>query len=104
MFRDLNMTGGFQYEAQGIAECIRTRLKLYEGEYLLDTSIGMPWQEILGGKVDLGKLQVLLRREITGVDGVLGITSIHTEVINRSLIINLEVKTVHGDVQIQEMF
>jgi hypothetical protein len=56
--------------ADAVAQRLRVRLRLWQGEWLLDANVGFPWLSVLGQKGTERLLEVLLRRAITTCPGV----------------------------------
>lgn len=62
--------------AEQVAQRLRTRLRLIQGEWFLDTEAGLPWfTDILGKNLDFDRTEAVLRREILSTPGVLEIAS-----------------------------
>ena len=63
-----------------IAQTIRTRVKLFLGEYFRDTTEGTPWfQQILSKSIAMETKESILRTRIARTDGVVRITSFDTD-------------------------
>lgn len=70
---DLRLSGGRPVLVSGaaaVAQRLRVRLKLQQGEWLLDRNVGFPWLRVFEGKGTERLLEVLLRRAITTCPGV----------------------------------
>lgn len=87
--RKLTSTGDYQIgqgqanfwinSPQGVAQNVETRLKLWEGEWFLDTTIGTPWiQEILGYN-NASLRDVAIKTVILGTDGVTSISNYQSD-------------------------
>ena len=75
-------TSGSQFigSAEEIAQTVKTRLKLFEGEYFRDISDGTPWfQQILGKGSSLGVKEALIKRRISQTEGVSSIFQFETD-------------------------
>ncbi len=99
---DLVITGGqlqFTYGTAYIAQLIRSRLLLFQGEYIFDTTQGMPWlQSILIKGVNPNAVRNYFSQMILGTPGV---QSIQTLTLNfnfsqRTLSVNLVAQTNLG--------
>jgi hypothetical protein len=63
----------FVNSPQCVAQAISTRLKLWQGEWFLDSTAGTPWrQSILGRSVNP---DAFIKQAILGTQGVTAITS-----------------------------
>lgn len=70
---DLALSGGRPTIVSGssaVAQRLRMRLKLWRGEWALDTQVGFPWQRIFGVKGVERLTETLLRQAITSCPGV----------------------------------
>jgi hypothetical protein len=62
-----------------IAQTVKTRLKLFLGEYFRDITDGTPWYEqVLGKFVSLDTAEAVLRARIANTQGVIQLTSFST--------------------------
>lgn len=90
---DLEIVGGDLPLVDGAdqtAQRLRTRLRLIQGEWFLDTEAGLPWfTDILGKNMDMNRTEALLRREILAVPGVLEISAFVLEFDPRSRALSL---------------
>ena len=60
-----------RWDAAGIAQRLQIRLRTDLGEYLLDTTLGVPWtRDVLGKGVSAQAVEALLRRVILATPGV----------------------------------
>jgi hypothetical protein len=58
-----------------VMQRVRTRLRMIQGEWFLDTEAGLPWfTEVLGKNLDFDRTEAMLRHEILSTPGVLEIT------------------------------
>lgn len=79
-----------------VAQAIRTRLALWEGEWFLDTTEGTPYSnQILGMGTQMLYDQAIQAR-IKGTPGVLDIASYSSSLDNRKLTVTCTVDTVFG--------
>ena len=98
-------TSGVQF-ATGtteIAQTIKTRLRLYLGEYFRDITDGTPWfQSILGKGTSLNNKEALLRNRIVQTDGVLRLTKFETEfdIDSRTYSITVHALTEDGAIEL----
>lgn len=113
-YRKLDAAGDYTLGGQGafhanspeaVAQAILTRLRLWRGEWFLDTKDGTPWNEEILGKRQRGRSpDAAVRARILSTEGV-------TEILNysstfngdaRSLSITATVRTLYGTAQITE--
>lgn len=85
-----------------VAQAVLTGLKLWQGEFFLDTSAGMPWStEVLGYNTqqlydDAIKSQVLSTQGVTGITSYN--SSLNTE--TRMLSVEIGVQTAYGPISV----
>jgi hypothetical protein len=61
-----------------IAQDMQTRLQIFQGEWFLDTRIGVPWfQKILGTKGRLLLVKSVIRKSILTTPGVINILDLN---------------------------
>lgn len=59
-----------------VAQELYVRLRIFQGEWFLDATIGIPyWQTILGQKTPIGIIEQIFRRVITTCPGVASLDS-----------------------------
>lgn len=76
------VTRGQQFisEREEIAQTVKTRLRLFLGEYFRDIRDGTPWYEqILGKFTSLDAAEAALRNRIANTPGVIRLTSFSTD-------------------------
>lgn len=76
------VTSGKQFtsETDEIAQTIKTRLKLYLGEYFRDVTDGTPWWEsILGKDGTLSSKEAFIKNRIIRTEGVISILEFTTD-------------------------
>lgn len=88
-------------EPQAVAQRIAVRLRIFLGEWFLDTTYGIPYyQSILVKAPDLNAIRTILRTQISTVPNVLSIDEFDFEynTTTRTLIVNFTVTTTSGQV------
>ena len=85
ILRQLSPTGDFQFgnsaldfisnSPEAVAQVVGTSLKLWLGEWYLDTSLGCPWLEGVLGKHSQSTADITIQDYILGVQGVTDIAS-----------------------------
>jgi len=86
-----------------VAQQVQLKLRLWQGEWFLDTSFGTPYlQSILGKGLTLSGALAALRRSVLEVDGVTAITSLSYDyqASQRSLLVALVLQTEEGLVEV----
>jgi hypothetical protein len=83
-----------------IEQTIRTRLRLFFGEYFRDITDGTPWfEQILGKGVNMSAREAVLRSRIANTPGVIRLTAFSLDfpsVDARSLTVTASVLTQYG--------
>ena len=75
-------TSGEQFinDVEEIAQTVRTRLKLFLGEYFRDINDGTPWfQDILGKGQSLDVKDATIKRRVLQTSGVISIFDFNTD-------------------------
>ena len=103
-YRQLSATGDYTvglpfYEnsSQCVAQAILTRLKLWQGEWFLDTTDGTPWLQSILGRQQISP-DVYIKNRILGTPNVTAITA-YSGVYNagsRSYAVSATVSTAYG--------
>lgn len=103
---DIVTTGAqFITEQDEIAQTIKTRLRLFLGEYFRDITDGTPWYEqILGRNVNENAREASLRNRIANTPGVIKLLSFSTDfdIDARAYTVICSVQTNYGTVEISE--
>lgn len=98
-------TSGVQFISQReeIAQTIRTRLRLFLGEYFRNINEGTPWfQSILTKRGTLSNKDAIIKQRIVRTDGVTRIIEYSTDYdINaRIYSISAVVETIYGEISL----
>lgn len=87
----------YEDEANGVAQDVMTRLKLWKGQWFLDTEEGTPWiQEILGKHRGA---DAVIKKRIVETEGVKSLDDFEA-ILNpdtRVLTIAATITTIYGD-------
>ncbi len=95
------VTSGTQFltGVEEIEQTVRTRLRLFLGEYFRDISDGTPWfEQILGKGASMNVREAVLRNRIVRTPGVVRLTSFKTDfsVETRKFTVTAGVLTTYG--------
>jgi hypothetical protein len=88
-----------------IEQTIRTRLRLFLGEYFRDITDGTPWfEQILGKGTSQSAREAALRNRIARTPGVIRLTSFSTDydISSRKLTVKVGVLTTFGIMTVTE--
>lgn len=100
---DLNIPNDNMILGDFLEQRINTALRLLLGEWFLDTSKGVPYQQkILVKNPNLSHIRSALRAKILEVEGVLGIQSLDLNLdrVRRKLRVTMMVVGPNGTVQV----
>lgn len=91
---------------EAVAQAVKTRLDLIEGEWFLDTTEGTPYEsQILGaGKTNTYDQAIQVR--ILGTPGVTKLLQYYSEInpVTRKLSVTCEIDTVFGTAEVTKAF
>ena len=87
-------------DAASVAQSIRTRLLLLEGEWFLDVTSGTPYATDILGKGTQALYDAALRARILGTQGVNSIISYSSELKKRTLTVTSTVDTIYGPITV----
>jgi len=93
--------------ADAIAQDVSTRLKAFQGEWFLDTRVGMPYfQKILGQKPRLSVLQSIFRDAVLSTPGVNSINDLVLDYVGETRVLSISFRcdTVEGPLEYKEEF
>lgn len=103
---DIVTQGSIFIDAQNeIEQTIRTRLRLFLGEYFRDITDGTPWfQQILDKQTPMSTREAIIRSRIAGTPGVLQLTSFDTDFNydSRTYTVTASVLTEYGLITVSE--
>lgn len=83
-----------------VAQAILTRLKLWTGEWFLDTDDGTPYSTKILGTGTKPTYDAAVRARILGTEGVASIVSYSSSVQGRALTVAATVNTIFGQTQV----
>ena len=95
-------TSGTQFltERDEIAQVVRTRLRLFLGEYFRDITDGTPWfQTVFRKKSSLSSKEATIRNRISRTVGVQRLTKFETDydIATRKYAVNVGILTTYGE-------
>lgn len=84
---------------QAVLQCVLTALRLWQGEWFLDTTAGVPWSTQVLGMNTQSLYDNAIQTAIRGVQGVTAITSYSSSLnaTTRELSVEAEISTAYGD-------
>jgi hypothetical protein len=86
-----------------VGQAVQTGLQLWQGEWYLDSSQGMPWVQGVLGKNSQAMEDSTIRNQVTNTQGVTDISS-YTSTRNddkRSLNVQLSIDSIYGPTSVQ---
>lgn len=84
-----------------VAQRIRMRLALHQGDVLRDVSIGFPWADWLSTKpVPLATIQAQVRRQLALIPGVSQVANVQASAAGGTITLSADVSTEEGSVSI----
>lgn len=89
-------------QPEAVGQSVLTRLKLWQGEWFLDTSIGTPYLSQILGKVPQGVADQAIQQVALGTKGVLGLTAYFSnfDSASRSLSVTMTISTIYGSTEV----
>ncbi len=110
-YRQLDAAGDYMPGAflanspEAVAQAIMTRLRLWVGEWFINTADGTPWmQQILGKRAPSKNPDAAIKQRILGTPGVQEITAYSSSFDGntRTVTITATIATIYGAAQISE--
>lgn len=110
-YRKLTSSGDYSFGAggsnfwvnspAGVLQAIGTRLKLFQGEWALDTTQGVPYSTEIFGNNTEGTRDLVVQEAILGTQGVLSISAYSSsfDSSTRKFSVAATVDTIYGSVQ-----
>ena len=87
-----------------VAQAVMTRLNLWQGQWFLDTTLGMPWtQQVIGFGTQAAR-DAAIQNTILGTPGVNQIVSYSSQVVDRKLTVTCTINTIYGTEAITTSF
>lgn len=83
---------------ESVEQLIKTRLRLFLGEYFRNIKDGTPWwQQVLGKNRSRAIAEATIRDRIAQTEGVVRITEFTATYTERTILINASVMTRYGE-------
>ncbi len=107
-YRALSPTGDYTFgqnlqnflydTAAAVAQAVKTRLGLVQGEWFLDNTVGTPWNTQILGAGTQNMYDLALQNVILGTEGVTEITQYSSNLnrATRALAVNATIDTIYG--------
>lgn len=89
---------------EAIAQAVRTRLGLIEGEWFLDVTEGTPYETQILGTHSQTTRDIAIRDRILGTTGVKEIIAYSSEVLGRAFSVTVAISTIYGATTITQVF
>ncbi|BDH44897.1 hypothetical protein TUM12370_09410 [Salmonella enterica subsp. enterica serovar Choleraesuis] len=88
--------------AEAVAQAVYSRLKLWRGEWFLNTEEGTAWASVVLGEQPQALQTLMVRDRIAGTPGVRRITNLSSrqDPESRRLVVSATLDTVYGEVTI----
>lgn len=86
-----------------VAQSVLTRLRLFTGEWFLDSRVGLDKARILGFRTAATR-DIEIKTRILGTPGVKSITSYSSSMQGRRFSVTATVDTIYGQAQVQGTF
>ena len=90
----------FLTDAQAVAQAIRTKLKMFQGECWEDLNEGLPFFQSIAGNKDKSETDLLVKARILETPNVQSITSFNSSIENRKYSATATVNTAFGAVTV----
>lgn len=112
IYRKLDASGDYSFGHQGadfyanvpeaVAQAVRTRLELFQGEWFLDTTAGTPYSSQILGAGTVAYYDRAIQDVILGTQGVTGLTAYSSSInpSSRAAMVNATISTAYGSASI----
>lgn len=87
-----------------VAQAVLTRLRLWQGEWFLDTTLGVPFLTQVIGRNTQAVRDTAVQATILGTPGVNQILSYQSQLVGRNLMIQVTIDTIYGSTAITSGF
>jgi hypothetical protein len=88
---------------EAVAQAVQTRLRLFTGEWFLDTTEGTPWRTQVLGKYTQRVYDATIKARILDTQGVQSIDAYASDLDgnSRRLTVTATITTIYGSAQVQ---
>jgi hypothetical protein len=111
-YRKLDQAGDYSFghgpqdfyvnQPEAVGQSALTRLRLWQGEWFLDTSVGTPYLTQILGKVPQGIADQAIQSVVLGTAGVLGLSAYFSnyDSASRKLSVTMTLNTIYGSTEV----
>lgn len=95
----------YRNDPLGVSQSVITRLRLWENEWFLDISEGMPYLDGVMGKYTMDDVDSIIKERIINTEGVVEITSYQSSFNPdlRKFSVSVTISTIYGEAVINEV-
>lgn len=91
----------FVTDAEAVAQAIKTKLKLFLGDFWEDLNDGLPFFQRIAGTRDKGEMDLLIQTRVLETPNVTGISSFESSIdSSRKYTASMSVTTAFGTVEV----
>lgn len=89
-------------QPEAVAQAVQTGLRLFQGEWFLDTSAGVPWRQSILGKYAQNAYDAILKAQILNTQGVQALDSYTSSIdpTTRGLSVTATINTIYGSTDV----
>lgn len=112
-YRKLSATGDYTFgqsqanfyrdSPEAVAQAIRTRLLLIQGEWFLNVASGTPYRTQILGNNTRPLYDAAIRQVVLDTQGVVGIVKYASQLNGRQLNVQMTVNTIYGTIPVQQV-
>ena len=89
-------------QPEAVGQAVETGLKLFQGEWFLDTTAGVPWRQNILGKYAANAYDAILKAQILNTQGVQTLDSYSSsqDPATRALTVTATIDTIYGTTEV----
>ena len=102
-YRPLDANGDFTVltpflfdSVAAVAQAVRTNLNLFQGEWFLDVTNGLPFYQKIAGRQQTNTPDAYIKQRILATQGVVSILAYTSSITNRSFSVTATINTIYG--------
>lgn len=111
-YRKLDASGDYTFghsqddfyvdQPEAVAQAVQTGLKLFQGEWFLDITAGVPWRQKILGKYAQNAYDMILKAQILNTQGVQTLDSYSSslDTATRGLTVTATLDTIYGPIPV----